>query len=62
MALDDEFATDLRPSQAPTGVIVSTLRWDTLNDWVRYLNDDKHPDKTADMSYVSGFINPTSIS
>jgi hypothetical protein len=39
MTIDDEFATDLRPSEAPTSVIVSALRWDILNDWVRYLND-----------------------
>lgn len=38
-------------------MIVSALRWDILNEWVRYLNDDQHPDKTAEMSYVWGFIN-----
>jgi hypothetical protein len=37
-------------------VIVSALRWDILNDWVRYLHDDKHPVKTAEMAYVWGFI------
>lgn len=57
MTFDDELATDLRPSEAPTGVIVSALRWDLLNEWVRYLNDDKYPDKTAEKSYVWGFIN-----
>ncbi|MFM9700948.1 hypothetical protein [Streptomyces europaeiscabiei] len=57
MTFNDEFAADLRPSEAPTGVIVSALRWEILNEWVRYLNDDKHPDKTAEMSYVWGFIN-----
>ncbi|MFC8660752.1 hypothetical protein [Streptomyces sp. NPDC057199] len=38
-------------------MIVSALRWDSLNEWVRYLNDNRHPDKTAEMSYVWGFIN-----
>ena len=57
MTLDDESVAGLRPSDAPTGVIVSALRWDILNDWVRYLNDDAHPDKTAEMAYVWGFIN-----
>lgn len=38
-------------------MIVSAVRWDILNEWVRYLNDDKYPDKTAEMSYVWGFIN-----
>ncbi|GAA0318281.1 hypothetical protein GCM10009540_42300 [Streptomyces turgidiscabies] len=33
MALNDEFAADLRQSEAPTGVIVNALRWDILNDW-----------------------------
>ncbi|MFF1451075.1 hypothetical protein ACFVYF_23495 [Streptomyces sp. NPDC058274] len=37
-------------------MIVNALRWDILNDWVRYLNDDAHPDKTAEMAYVWGFI------
>lgn len=36
-------------------MIVNALRWDILNDWVRYLNDDAHPDKTAEMAYVWGF-------
>ncbi|MEU9405830.1 hypothetical protein AB0E08_09000 [Streptomyces sp. NPDC048281] len=57
MTFNDDFATDLRLSEAPTGVIVNALRWDILNDWVRYLKDDKHPDKTAEMAYVWGFIN-----
>ncbi|MEU3958115.1 hypothetical protein AB0F45_38705 [Streptomyces achromogenes] len=57
MTIDNEYAAPLRPNEAPTGVIVSALRWDILNDWVRYLNDNGHPDKTAEMSYVWGFIN-----
>lgn len=57
MTTDDEFATDFRPGEAPTGVIVSALRWDILNEWVRYLNDETHPDKTVEMAYVWGFIN-----
>ncbi|MFK4220153.1 hypothetical protein [Streptomyces sp. NPDC020880] len=57
MTFNDEFAADLRLSEAPSGVIVNALRWDLLNDWVRYLNDDGHPDKTAEMAYVWGFIN-----
>jgi hypothetical protein len=57
MTFDDELATDLRLSEAPAGVIVNALRWDLLNDWVRYLSDDRHPDKTAEMAYVWGFIN-----
>ncbi|MFC7992012.1 hypothetical protein ACFUV2_22150 [Streptomyces pilosus] len=56
MTFDDEPAANLRPSEAPTSVIVNALRWDILNEWVLYLNDDKHPDKTAEMSYVWGFI------
>ncbi len=56
MTFNDEFAADLRQSEAPTGVIVNALRWDILNDWVRYLNDDAHADKTAEMAYVWGFI------
>ncbi|MFJ1744121.1 hypothetical protein ACIOG4_36345 [Streptomyces microflavus] len=57
MTFDDEPFSGLRPREAPTGVIVCALRWDILNEWVRYLNDDKYPDKTAEMSYVWGFIN-----
>lgn len=57
MTFDDESFSGLRPSEAPTGVIVDALRWDILNEWVRYLNEDKYPDKTAEMSYVWGFIN-----
>ncbi|MGW6740698.1 hypothetical protein ACWGDX_08125 [Streptomyces sp. NPDC055025] len=56
MALNDELMADLRQSEAPTGVIVNALRWDVLNDWVRYLNDDTHPDKKTEMAYVWGFI------
>ncbi|MEV0035211.1 hypothetical protein [Streptomyces sp. NPDC050804] len=56
MTFNNEFAADLRQSEAPAGVIVNALRWDILNDWVRYLNDDAHPDKTAEMAYVWGFI------
>ncbi|MFC8863263.1 hypothetical protein BCL80_11545 [Streptomyces avidinii] len=57
MTFDDEPVADLRLGEAPASVIVSALRWDILNEWVRYLNDDKYPDKTAEMSYVWGFIN-----
>ncbi|MGW0564448.1 hypothetical protein ACWDZ4_28555 [Streptomyces sp. NPDC003016] len=57
MTFADEPSSDLRPSEAPASVIVSALRWDILNEWVRYLNDDKYPAKTAEMSYVGGFIN-----
>ncbi|MFF3381338.1 hypothetical protein ACFYXF_51370 [Streptomyces sp. NPDC002680] len=56
MALNDEFAADLRQSEAPTGVIVSALRWEILNDWVRYLHDDAFPDKTVEKSYLWGFV------
>ncbi|WP_055527432.1 hypothetical protein [Streptomyces graminilatus] len=62
MTFDDELATDLRPSEAPTGVIVNALRWDLLNDWVRYVNDDSRPDKTAEMAYQWGFINRVALS
>ncbi len=57
MTFADEPVSDLRPSEAPVSVIVGALRWDILNEWVRYLNDAKHPGKTAEMSYVWGFIN-----
>lgn len=50
MTFDDEPFSDLRPSEAPTGVIVGALRWDIPNEWVRYLNDDTHLDKSAEMS------------
>ncbi|QIY76388.2 hypothetical protein HEP84_53675 [Streptomyces sp. RLB1-33] len=56
MTFNDEFAADLRQSVAPAGVIANALRWDILNDWVRYLNDDQLPDKTAEMSYLWGFV------
>ncbi|MGW0672588.1 hypothetical protein [Streptomyces sp. NPDC002746] len=58
MTFNDGLATGgLTPNEAPTGVIAKALRWDLLNDWVRYLNDHRHPDKTAEMAYVWGFIN-----
>ncbi|WP_223734743.1 hypothetical protein [Streptomyces purpurogeneiscleroticus] len=56
MTFNEEFIADLRQSAAPAGVITNALRWDILNDWVRYLNDDQFPDKTAEMSYHWGFI------
>ncbi|WP_327722318.1 hypothetical protein OG381_48270 [Streptomyces sp. NBC_00490] len=56
MTTDGEFLADLRLSEAPTGVIVNALRWDILNDWIRYLNDGNFPDKTAEMAYHWGFI------
>ena len=57
MTFDEAFVADMPLSEAPAGVIVSALRWGLLNEWVHYLNDDRHPDKTDEMSYVWGFIN-----
>ena len=37
-------------------MITNALRWDILNDWVRYLNHDAYPDKKTEMAYVWGFI------
>ncbi|MEZ7005846.1 hypothetical protein [Streptomyces sp. AD55] len=57
MTFEDGFVADLRPGEAPAEVILDALRWELLNDWTRYLNDDRHPDKTAEKAYVWGFIN-----
>jgi hypothetical protein len=41
---------DRRPEPIP-------LQVPKLHEWVRYLHDDKHQDKTAETAYVWGFIN-----
>lgn len=48
--------SDMTMGDAPNGVIVNALRWELLNDWIQYLNDDKFEDKTAEMSYWWGFV------
>ncbi|MFI9781369.1 hypothetical protein ACIHCV_43340 [Streptomyces sp. NPDC051956] len=56
MSFNGAFAADMQSNEAPTGVIVNALRWELLNDWVRYLHDSMYEDKTAEMSYWWGFV------
>ncbi|MFL4909458.1 hypothetical protein ACJ6WF_41320 [Streptomyces sp. MMS24-I2-30] len=56
MSFDKGLMSDMMLADAPSGVIVNALRWEILNDWVQYLNDDTFEDKTAEMSYWWGFV------